>query len=483
MALAEKDPDFRSLVDAAAANWYSQRSISPGASQPRSNCQLIPHLHPSLSPVANQLTHIPVGDPKGQSPHVHANGGGVGVGGQPSSGASSIGSDITAWQTALQSLPEEFRSSPLPVHPLAQSLAMQPTLRRIEWNQYRQYGGFVPRTAHDFSSLMIYASGQVNPNPCRRCILKNGPFARCIVSPPSVLAQSNLRHACANCTYQNQYKKCTNEPVTEEELVRSRAQRAGARPPPALLNDKNNNNNNSNTPPTVRKPKVNSTVRKYHKNGRLRKKLAAAADGHGHGHGYDYVVHDQQDRPTAQSISADSFADKLRRARAWSPRSRRRVRAEAMQWQAAIATVEAERTRTTGIGTDNAATPAPPPPRSTQITDSAAVAPQRSVNANVAGLPFPAPASAATTSSSVFAAPPSSLAPPPSSAFPPPASMMDESMHEMEDEGGQFYEEDDEELDDEESEGEGEGEENDFDDEGPSWVGFGDTGPVLKPPL
>ncbi|RYP90047.1 hypothetical protein DL770_003827 [Monosporascus sp. CRB-9-2] len=457
MALAEKDPDFRSLVDAAAANWYSQRSISPGASQPRSS----------------------FGDPKRQSPHVHANGGGVG-GGQPSNGASSIGSDITAWQTALQSLPEEFRSSPLPVHPLAQSLAVQPTLRRIEWNQYRQYGGFVPRTPHDFSSLMIYASGQVNPNPCRRCILKNGPFARCIVSPPPVLAQSTLRHACANCTYQNQYKKCTNEPVTEEELVRSRAQRAVARPPPTLLND----NNNSNTPPTVRRPKVNSAVRKHHKDGRLKKKLAAAAaDGHGHGYGYDYVVHGQQDRPTAQSISADSFADKLRRARGWSPRSRRRVRAEAMQWQAAIATVEAEKMRTTGTGTDTAATHAPPPPRSAQITDNAAVAPQASVKANVAGLPFPAPASAASaaaTSSSTFAPPPSSFAPLPS-AFAPPASTMDESMHEIEDDEGQFDEEDDEELDDEESEGEGE--ENDFDGEGHSWAGFDDTGPPLKPPL
>ncbi|RYP26669.1 hypothetical protein DL767_007952 [Monosporascus sp. MG133] len=453
MAHAEKDPDFRSLVDAAAANWYSQRSISPGASQPRSS----------------------FGDPKRQSPHVHANGGGVGVGGQSSNGVSSIGSDITAWQTALQSLPEEFRSSPLPVHPLAQSLAVQPTLRRIEWNQYRQYGGFVPRTPHDFSSLMIYASGQVNPNPCRRCILKNGPFARCIVSPPPVLAQSTLRHACANCTYQNQYKKCTNEPVTEEELVRSRAQRAVARPPSTLLND-NNNNNSSNTPPTVRRPKVNSAVRKYHKDGRLKKKLAAAAaDGHGHGYSNDYVVHGRQDRPTAQSISADSFADKLRRARAWSPRSRRRVRAEAMQWQAAIATVEAEKTQTTSIGTDTAATPAPPPPRSTQIRDNAAVAPQARVNANAAGQPFQAPASAAATSSM--------FAPPPSSAFAPPASTMGESMHEMEDEGGQFDEEDDEELDDEESEGDGEGEENDFDGEGPSWAGFDDTGPSLKPPL
>ncbi|RYP45581.1 hypothetical protein DL768_008096 [Monosporascus sp. mg162] len=454
MALAEKDPDFRSLVDAAAANWYSQRSISPGASQ----------------------RHSSFGDPKRQSPHVHANGGGAGVGGQPSNGASSIGSDITAWQTALQSLPEEFRSSPLPVHPLAQLLAAQPTLRQIEWNQYRQYGGFVPRTPHDFSSLMIYASGQVNPNPCRRCILKNGPFARCIVSPPPVLAQSTLRHACANCTYQNQYKKCTNEPITEEELVRSRAQRAVARPPSTLLN---NNNNSSNTPPTVRRPKVNSAVRKYHKDGRLKKKLAAAAaDGHGHGYGYDYVVHGQQDMPTAQSISADSFADKLRRVRALSPRSRRLVRAEAMQWQAAIATVEAEKTRTTGIGTDAAATPAPRPLRSTQITDNAAVAPQASVNANAAGLPFQTSVSAASTaatSSSMFA-------PPPSSAFAPPAPTTDESMHEVEGEGGQF-DEDEQELDDEESEGEGEGEENDFDGEGPSWAGFDDTGPPLKPPL
>lgn len=34
---SEKDPDFRSIVNDAAANWYSQRSISP--SQPRSTCK------------------------------------------------------------------------------------------------------------------------------------------------------------------------------------------------------------------------------------------------------------------------------------------------------------------------------------------------------------------------------------------------------------------------------------------------------------
>ena len=72
---------------------------------------------------------------------------------------------------------------------------------------------------------MFYISGQVSPNPCRRCILKQGPFARCIVSPPMVLAQSQLRHACANCTYQNQYKKCTNELVIEAELARTHAMR------------------------------------------------------------------------------------------------------------------------------------------------------------------------------------------------------------------------------------------------------------------
>ena len=114
---------------------------------------------------------------------------------------------------------------PLSIHALPQSLAKHPAIRKIEWNSYRPMGGFVPRTPHDFASLMIYVSGQVSPNPCRRCILKQGPFARCIVSPPMVLAQSQLKHACANCTYQNQYKKCTNEPVTEAELARLDAMR------------------------------------------------------------------------------------------------------------------------------------------------------------------------------------------------------------------------------------------------------------------
>lgn len=44
----EKDPDFRSIVNAAAANWYSQRSISPNVSQPHSSICKCPNLHAYL---------------------------------------------------------------------------------------------------------------------------------------------------------------------------------------------------------------------------------------------------------------------------------------------------------------------------------------------------------------------------------------------------------------------------------------------------
>lgn len=135
-------------------------------------------------------------------------------------GDAGIRSDITAWQSALQALPPEFANAKVPEHPLSLALINQPSLRPVEWNPYRQQGGFVPRTAHDYSSLMIYVSGQINPNPCRRCRLRNGPFAQCIVSPPIVLGNSAIRHACANCTYQCQYSKCTNEPISEQERLR-----------------------------------------------------------------------------------------------------------------------------------------------------------------------------------------------------------------------------------------------------------------------
>lgn len=385
-------------------------------------------LHTFAYFIDHRLTYLPDDDQR-QSPQSNR--------GQSSTNSASngisngISSDITAWQTALLNLPEEFRNSTLPLHPLPQLLAVQPTLRQIEWNQYRQYGGFVPRTPHDFSSLMIYVSGQVNPNPCRRCILKNGPFARCIVSPPSVLAQSSLKHACANCTYQNQYKKCTNEPITKEELVRSQASRSViARPsnaPPA--------------PPAPRKPKVTGAaatgagVRKHQHNGKdgRRRRLPPPSPSQGYGH----MV---QKLPSAQSISADSFADKLRQVRSWSPRSRRRMKAEVMQWQAAMATVEAEKVRSTTNNT-------------TAGPQQAPVAPK---------LPFPT-----ATPSSMF--------------LPPTASISGSAPEIIEDE---MQLDDGEEFEDgDESDGDGGGEEHGYEGDGPSWVGFDDAGPLLKPPL
>ncbi|KAI0125604.1 hypothetical protein BJ170DRAFT_439680 [Xylariales sp. AK1849] len=231
----------------------------------------------------------------------------------PSSSSLQVCSDITAWQSALQALPVEFKNQPEPIHPLPVALARQPTLRQIEWNPYRQQGGFVPRTAHDFAAIMIFICGQDNPNPCRNCRLRNGPFGKCVVSPPEVLAVSTMRHACANCTYQNQYKKCTNDPISEEEMARSRLARgAGPRVAPSL----------------PRKPKVPAAPLRIHK------KVSPNQREH--------VLR----KPAAASISPESFVDKLCQARAWSPRSRRRMRAQALQWQAAIATVEAEKTRT-----------------------------------------------------------------------------------------------------------------------------------------
>ncbi|KAI1389316.1 uncharacterized protein F4822DRAFT_196666 [Hypoxylon trugodes] len=281
------DPDFRSIVNAAAEKWYSQLSLSPD--HPQSNREY----------------------PEDPERYQTAKNGELAT-------FSSVNHDgLTAWQSTLQALPEESRGTPFPVHPLAQALVEQPVLRSVEWNSYRQQGGFKPRTAIDYSSFMIYVSGQVNPNPCRNCRLKNGPYARCIVAPPSVLALSSLKHACANCTYQNQHRKCTNLPIDGEELVtRSRMARSSLKL-------------KSSTPmkPPGRRPNpvVNSDV-----NTMTKHKL-----DHGH------MIR----KPTAQSISAEAFADKIRLVRSWSPRSRRRIKAEVMQWQAAVMTVEAENTR------------------------------------------------------------------------------------------------------------------------------------------
>ncbi|KAI0880714.1 uncharacterized protein GGS22DRAFT_82321 [Annulohypoxylon maeteangense] len=387
MADNQTDPDFRSIINAAAAKWYSQRSTSPDHTQASHNDR-------SASPT-------------------HATGGGEREVNDPGSL-----SGLTAWQGVLQTLPEESKDILLPIHPLAQALSEQPSLRPAEWNPYRQQGGFKPRTAIDYSSLMIYLSGQVNPNPCRNCRLKNGPYAHCVVAPPPVLGLSSLKHACANCTYQNQHKKCTNLPIDDEELVaKSRIARSSMK----LKNP---------TPmkPPGRRPKL---VSENNLNSRARYKPD-----------YGHMIR----KPTAQSISAEAFGDKLRLIRSWSPRSRRRMKAEVKQWEAALMTIEAENARDS--------------PRD-HILD------EQGVN----GTPS-LPDSRLPTSQT----PTHATATP--SVFPPSVPPVQGSLAEVEAIEAEIYDEySPEQMDEDEDENA----ESDY--EGTSWVGFNDPGLVMKPPL
>ncbi|KAK8096475.1 hypothetical protein PG999_012419 [Apiospora kogelbergensis] len=253
-----------------------------------------------------------------------------------------IGSDISAWETAIQTLPAEFSSTRRFAHPLASMLADQKTIRQIEWNPNRQNGGFVPRTPHDFSAMMIFICGQVNPNPCRNCRLQNGPFARCIVAPPEVLAISTIKHACANCCYQNQHRRCTNDPITHEERVRSqvgRAPRNGCK----VRKPKPQKNQPSRAPRADSRPSYDSQV--VH---------------HSYGGGSATQTLPALGKPSAESGSVKSFAEKVQMARVWNQQSRRKMKAELLQWQAALATVDAERPRKTA--NPSAIQPAPPPP-------------------------------------------------------------------------------------------------------------------------
>lgn len=194
---------------------------------------------------------------------------------------------------------------------------------------YRQQGGFVPRTAHDYSSLMIFISGLVNPNPCRNCLLRNGPFARCVVAPPAVLAISTLRHGCANCTYQNQYKKCTNDPISAQEKARSELLRPVARSKSAVPK------------PTIpRKPKLSKALRHHEKKAVALQRRSQEQRLEGRG-----IVPPTQPSASLNRVlgaSFETFDEKLKHVRGCSPNSRRRITAEILQWQAAIATVEVE---------------------------------------------------------------------------------------------------------------------------------------------
>ncbi|OTB10294.1 hypothetical protein K445DRAFT_323073 [Daldinia sp. EC12] len=385
----QANSDFRSIVNAAAATWYSRHTDSPEHAQSDG----------SGSPLKADSNHP---DENGDRP----------------TNTSVIRSGITAWESTLEVLPDELRSISLPIHPLAQALAEQPSLRGVEWNPYRQQGGFRPRTAIDYSSLMIYLSGQVNPNPCRNCRLKNGPYTRCIVAPPSVLALSSLKHACANCTYQNQHRKCTNLPIDDEELVaKSRMARSTL---------KLKNPTPMKTPGRRPKSAYNGTPH-Y---------TASPKPDHGH------MIR----KPTAQSITADAFSEKLRQVRSWSPRSRRRMKAEVMQWQAAIMTIEAENTRSP--------------------TMSRALEGQEQLTiTNRPGVSIPPVSQTPSHPSGSY------------SILPAPASM-DGSLDEMEaEEYGEVYSQH-QTAENDENENEGES-----DYEGTPWGGFNEAVHGLKPPL
>ncbi|KAI0185088.1 hypothetical protein EV127DRAFT_515535 [Xylaria flabelliformis] len=357
--MAEDAPNalFQSIAAAATATWYAHRASTPNSKQSPSirhdntQAQTLTLVPPpaSTTPVAS-VSPVP-SSALPRAPEDLASGTSSATSSAPSptsshddseaqaSGHVSIRSDITAWQSTLQVLPPDFANFELPLHPLAQALSGQPTLRAVEWNQYRQQGGFVPRTPHDFSSLMIYLSGQVNPNPCRNCLLRNGPFARCVVSPPAVLAISTIRHGCANCTYQNQYKKCTNEPITEQEKIRSEIARPSTiSRPRSTVPRKPKSNSRTSERRELRiiqdrlQPKTNAKERR--KQRRLEEQLDQQRD----------VSITRTPGGLGPDLSNfKSFDEKLRHVRASSPRSRRQMAAETLQWQAAIATVEAER--------------------------------------------------------------------------------------------------------------------------------------------
>ncbi|KAI2468015.1 hypothetical protein F4781DRAFT_400096 [Annulohypoxylon bovei var. microspora] len=395
MADGQADSEFRSIVNAAAAKWYSQRSTSPD--------------HPDRPDHARASRDVRMASPDRAARD-----------GVPEIGGPGSRDSPTAWQSALRALPDESKDAPLPIHPLAQALAEQPSLRPVEWNPYRQQGGFKPRTAIDYSSLMIYLSGQVNPNPCRNCRLKNGPYAHCVVAPPSVLGLSSLKHACANCTYQNQHRKCTNLPIDDEELVtRSRIARTSLKlknPSPAK--------------PAGRRPKP---VSESSLNPRARYR-----PDRGH------VIR----KPTSQSISAEAFGEKLRQFRSWSPRSRRRMKAEVKQWEAAIMTVEAESARG--------------PPGDHALDEQGAP--------GTPSLPTSLPTSMPPASQT-----PTHLTATPSMFPPPSAPSLPGSLAEV---GAEAYDEyGPQQMDEDEDEDA----ESDYG--GTSWVGFNDVGPVLKPPL
>ncbi|KAI2640062.1 hypothetical protein GGS21DRAFT_504874 [Xylaria nigripes] len=367
-------PPLHSIVDIATASWYAHRASTPPFKQSTPPIKQSPSIwdeglprRASASESASESTSE--SDSASTAPLSHALPSGISASALLPLHTSSLGdydgrasaeinvsSDITAWESALQCLPDEFENAEKPNHPLAQALVDQPTLRSVEWNQYRISGGFRPRTPHDYSSLMIYISGQVNPNPCRNCLLKNGPFARCVVSPLAVLADSTLRHACANCTYQAQYRRCTNGPISQSLKARSEANRgilkwkqivpktATARMP--MLNGKRRHKLERERKERERRRTQDQAEKDQQTQGQMQKEQQTREQAQRR----EQLEESQENTSTAPSqlvmagldTSGLSFDEKLRHVRALSPRSRRKMTAEVLQWHAAIATIEVE---------------------------------------------------------------------------------------------------------------------------------------------
>ncbi|KAI0842376.1 hypothetical protein F5Y06DRAFT_292302 [Hypoxylon sp. FL0890] len=247
MSNNQRDHEFQAIVNAATAKWLAQRSASPNHTQP------------------NHDNDIP-----------------------QQSGSKQITNKKTAWQATLEALPDDLKHIRFPRHPLAHALAEFPTLRSIEWNPNRRRGSFKPRESIDFCSMMIYVTGQLSPNPCRNCRLGHGPFAHCIVAPSKVLALSALRvhkHACANCTYQFQQKKCINpdDPPDHGHMVRK---------------------------PTAQSISSEAFATKLHRvrswSPRSRRILQAEAEGYGEEYGQQQMDDDDVDESAEDSVYEES---------------------------------------------------------------------------------------------------------------------------------------------------------------------------------
>ncbi|KAJ2968189.1 hypothetical protein NUW58_g10274 [Xylaria curta] len=147
------------------------------------------------------------------------------------------------------------------------------------------------------------------------------------------------------------YKRCTNEPISEQDKARIMAKPKATMPMKPMINAPTKRRDERREPEPEQEAQERLQQKHQRKQQRLLKRQQKLYKRQRQQQQQEQRLHEQGDRAMGQTLASrglgignglELFDEKLRHIRSCSPRSRRRMAAQVLQWQAAIATVEAE---------------------------------------------------------------------------------------------------------------------------------------------